>query len=172
MKTLQVNLQVQADIAAAQRNIQSLAQLLNQIGNKSIAVDSGPLREAQEAAQQLQVHLQNAVNVNTGKLNLNALNTSLKQSGTSLNQLAMNLQNAGTKGQQAFLKLAQAVSSAEVPMYKMNSHLKKIVVTLLNTIKWQVASNLIHGVQGAFQGVVIHAKELNRALNVDELAVA
>ena len=165
MKTLQVNLQVQADIAAAQRNIQSLAQLLNQIGSKPIAVDSGPLREAQKAAQQLQVHLQNAVNVNTGKLNLNALNSSLKQSGTNLNQLAMNLQNAGTTGQQAFLKLAQAVSSAEVPMYRMNSHLRKIGVTLLNTIKWQVASNLIHGVQGAFQGVIIHAKELNRALN-------
>ena len=165
MKTLQVNLQVQADIAAAQRNLQSLAKTLNEIGNKPLSVDSGPLKEAQEAAQQLQVHLQNAVNVNTGKLNLSALNSSLKQSGTSLNQLAMNLQNAGTKGQQAFIKLAQAVSSAEVPIYQMNSHLKKIGITLLNTIKWQIASNLIHGVSGAFQGVVSHAKELNKALN-------
>ena len=164
MKTLQVNLQVQADIAAAQRNLQSLAKTLNEIGNKPLSVDSGPLKEAQEAAQQLQIHLQNAVNVNTGKLNLNALNSSLKQSGTNLNQLAMNLQSAGTKGQQAFLKLAQAVSSAEVPMYQMNSHLKKFGVTLLNTIKWQIASNLIHGVQGALQGVVNHAKELNQAL--------
>lgn len=165
MKTLQVNLQVQADIAAAQRNLQSLAKTLNEIGNKPLSVDSGPLKEAQEAAQQLQVHLQNAVNVNTGKLNLSALNSSLKQSGTSLNQLAMNLQNAGTKGQQAFMKLAQAVSSAEAPMMQMNSHLKNLGVTLLNTIKWQLASNLIHGIQGSMTEMVSHAKELNKALN-------
>lgn len=165
MKKIQVNLQVQADIAAAQRNIQSLAQLLNQIGSKPISVDSGPLREAQEAAQQLQVHLQNAVNVNTGKLNLVALNTSLKQSGASLVDLTKKLQYAGTEGQQAFVKVAKTVASAEAPIYQMNSTLKKLGVTLLNTVKWQISSSVIHGISGAIGDVIHNAKDLNKAFN-------
>jgi hypothetical protein len=37
------------------------------------------------------MHLTAATNVNTGKLDLNALNKSLKSSGTDLQTLAMNL---------------------------------------------------------------------------------
>jgi hypothetical protein len=41
------------------------------------------------------VHLQNAMNVDTGKLDLHKLNTSLKQSNTSLTTLAKNLLATG-----------------------------------------------------------------------------
>jgi hypothetical protein len=50
-------------------------------------------------------------------------------------------------------------------MTRINAGLKNFGVTLLNTIKWQLASNLIHGVQGALTGAVSHAKELNSALS-------
>jgi hypothetical protein len=44
------------------------------------------------------VHLQNALNVNTGKLDLTKLNTSLRSAGTSLKQLTSSLTAAGPAG--------------------------------------------------------------------------
>lgn len=160
-----MNLQVKADTAAAQQNLQQLGSLLQEISSSKINLDSGPISQAAQSAQQLQVHLQNAVNVNTGKIDLNKLDASLKASNTNLLTLTTNLQKAGPAGQQAFLKVAQAVSQAEAPLIRVNDKLKNFGVTLLNTIKWQLASNLIHGVQGAIEGAVSHAKDLNSALN-------
>jgi hypothetical protein len=42
------------------------------------------------------MHLNNAMNVNTGNLDLNKLNSSLSSAGTSLGALSANLLNAGT----------------------------------------------------------------------------
>lgn len=165
-KQLKVNLLFQADTTAAINNMQQLGMLLNQISTKTtIGVDGGQLQQAVTSAQQLQIHLQNAVNVNTGKLDLNKLNSSLKKSGQTLQSLTSNLQAAGPTGQQAFLKVATAVASAEAPMLRVNQRLKDFGVTLANTIKWQIASTAIHGISGMLSSAVSHAEDLNKALN-------
>lgn len=165
-KQLKVNLLFQADTTAAINNMQQLGMLLNQISTKTtIGVDGGALQQAVTSAQQLQIHLQNAVNVNTGKLDLNKLNSSLKKSGQTLQTLTSNLQAAGPTGQQAFLKVATAVASAETPMIRVNQRLKDFGVTLANTVKWQIASTAIHGISGMLSSAVSHAEDLNKALN-------
>lgn len=161
-----VNLLFQAETSSAINNIQQLSQLLNKIATKTtVGVDTGSLQGAVSAAQQLSIHLQNAVNVNTGKLNLSALNSSLKASGTTLNELVVKLQAAGPAGQQAFMKVANAVAQAEVPMIRVNARLKEFGVTMANTIKWQVASTAVHKMSSLFQSAVSHAEDLNVALN-------
>lgn len=165
-KQLKVNLLFQADTNAAVNNIQSLGALLNKISTKTtVGVDDGSLQRAVASAQQLQIHLQNAVNVDTGKLDLNKLNSSLKKSGQTLQTLTSNLQAAGPAGQQAFLKVATAVASAETPMIRVNQRLKDFGITLANTVKWQIASTAIHGISGMLTSAVSHAEDLNRALN-------
>lgn len=160
-----VNLIFETNTSQAVSNIQQLNTLLSQIGqNTKIGVDGGALQQAAQSARELQMHLTAATNVNTGKLDLNVLNKSLKSSGANLQTLAMNLQGAGPMGEQAFLKLANAVSHAEVPMVRMNKTIQNFMTTLANTAKWQVASSMIHGVIGAFQNAVGHAKNLNKAL--------
>lgn len=147
-------------------NIKSLSSLLQQIStNTRIGIDSGPIQQAVTAAQQLQVHLNEAVNVNTGKLNLTQLNHSLSTSGTSLQQLASQLQGAGEIGQQAFLKLATAIAHAEAPIRQTNAALHNLGITLINTIKWQLSSSMIHGVINSFNSAIKHAQSLNNALN-------
>ena len=164
--TMKIDLIFQANTQAALNNIQQLNNLLNQIStNTTIGVNGGSLDKAVQSAQQLQTHLAQAVNVDTGKLDLNKLNSSLKQSGTNLQTLVTNLQGVGTQGQQAFVKLANSIASAQTPMLQVNQKLKEFGTTLLNTVKWQVASSMIHGVQGAIQGAVSYAKDLNTALN-------
>lgn len=163
---INVNINFKANTEAAKNNINALQTLLNQITQtKNIGLDSSALGQAKASAQELQMHLQNAVNVNTGKLDLGRFNASLKAAGSDLNTLSANLRNIGPVGQQAFMKLARAIASAQTPMLNVSNAIAQFGKTLINTVKWQLASNLIHGVQGALQAAVSHAKDLNSALN-------
>ena len=165
-RQLQVNLLFQANTQAAINNIQQLSATLNQIGTKTtIGVDGGALQRASQSAQELQMHLSQAVNVNTGKLDLTKFNASLNQSKTSLQTHINNLQAVGPTGQQAFLKLATAIASAEAPMLRVNQRLRDFGTTLLNTVKWQLASTAIHSVGSMLSSAVSHAEDLNKALN-------
>ena len=163
---INVNINFKANTEAAKNNINSLQSLLTQITQtKNIGLDSSALGQAKASAQELQMHLENAVNVNTGKLDLGKFNASLKAAGSDLTILSANLRNVGPVGQQAFIKLARAIASAQTPMLNVSNAIAEFGKTLANTVKWQLASNLIHGIQGALQAAVSHAKDLNSALN-------
>ena len=162
---IEVNLLFNAQTASAVSNMQQLGQLLNQIATKTqIGIDGGSLHQAVQSAQQLQIHLQNALNQDTGKLDLSKLNTSLKQSGLSLQNLMVNLQNAGPVGQQAFMRVANAIATAERTTISFGSKLSALGKTLGNTIKWQISSSAIHAAMGAVSSAVNHMKDLDRAL--------
>ena len=71
-KQLNVNLKVSADTSTAQQALHKLSQSLSAIQNSSSnAFSNLGLENAKMAAKDLQMHLQNAVNVDTGKLDLN-----------------------------------------------------------------------------------------------------
>jgi hypothetical protein len=50
-------------------------------------------------------------------------------------------------------------------MVKLNKTLQGFLTTLANTAKWQLSSSIMHGVVGAMQNAVGHAKTLNAAFN-------
>ena len=165
-RQVKVNLLFQANTDAALANLTKLSNSLLKISQgTTVGIESGQLSQAAAAAQQLQMHLQNAVNVDTGKLDLQKLDASLKSSGTNLQTLTAQLQGVGATGQQAFMQIATAIASAEAPTLKLNKRLAEMGQTLLNTAKWQIASSLIHGVAGAMSSAVQHAEDLNDALN-------
>lgn len=169
-KQLYVNLDVRANTQQAKNEFQSLQKSLsdiivqtNKISNTSI--DSTSLRQASSAAQELQRHLSNAVNIDTGKLDLNKLNTSLKQSKTNIGELSGKLLSVGSSGEQAFVKLAQSVASAERPIVSLGSRVNGLLTTLKNTARWQISSSILHGFMGAIQSAYGYAQDLNRSLN-------
>ena len=166
MSQIKINLLFDANTTAAQNNIKQLSTSLHQIttGTK-IGIDNGPLQTAVQSAQQLQVHLQNAMNVDTGKLDLHKLNTSLKQSNTSLTTLAKNLLATGQQGQQAFVQLANSIAMAQTPALNFGSTISGLMTTLGNTVKWSIASKGIQAVSSGISGAIKHAQDLNTALN-------
>lgn len=163
-RNVKVNLMFQADTTLAQQNIQQLSGLLNQISNAKIGFDSGGIQQAAQDAKQLQVHLQNALNQDTGKIDLSKLNASLKASNTSLTQLTGSLASCGPVGQQAFAKVAMAISQAEAPMFRLSAKTRDLLNTLGNTAKWQIASTAIHGITGAISESIQYVEKFDRAL--------
>ena len=162
----QFTLQFNADTTQAKKALQDLNNSLNAM-MKIQHFDSGlhqDITEAAQAAKILQQELQKAVDVNTGKLNVSDFARGLSQAGTSLNELSNKLLQAGQTGQMAFNHLAQSIVAAEVPMKKMNATLSNALTTLKNTIKWEISSTFVHGLESAFSGAVSYAKNLNTSL--------
>ena len=169
MAQVNVNLAFNADTGKAKTQIMELQSLLSKIaytgatgGTDKLQTD---LHAASEAAKELQFHLNNAFNVSTGNFDLSMLDRSLKTSGTNIQKLSMNLLNAGATGQQAFVKLAQSISLADQPMFRISNRMKEFAVTMKNTVKWQLSSSTLHGFMGAVQSAYGYAQDLNESLN-------
>lgn len=173
-KQLNVSLSFTADANAAKREIQSLQQALNNlakfgttglpIGNEVLKLNED-LREGMHAAAELQAKLESAVNVKTGKLDLNKFNSSLKQGKTSLQDYAISLSKLGEQGVEAFNQVANAIVHAEAPIFRVNSKIKELGVSLANTARWQLSSSIVHGLIGGMQKAYYYAQSLNRSLN-------
>lgn len=165
--SVKVNLQFAADTTSVTKQLNQLYTQLQHIqnvdffGNKMDA----DLTKAAEAAKVLQQCLQNAVNVDTGKLDLNKFNSSLQSAGTNVASLGSKLLNAGTNGTAAFTSLARSIASAEVPIKRINSTLSNVMTTLKNTVKWELSSSLIHGLESSFSSAISYVEHLNSALN-------
>ncbi len=163
---IRVNLMFDANTTAAKSNIQQLATLLQQIATpKTVTVNGGAIQQAAQAAQSLQMHLQNAMNVNTGKLDLTKLNFSLKQAGLSLNDLSVKLVASGTQGQQAFIKLANSIAQAGAPAAQLNATVTQFLKTMSSAMMWNVAYGALQTVTDSMRDAVNYAKDLNGALN-------
>ena len=168
-KQLNVDMRFNADTSQAKRAIQDLQNSLSTIakmpGNASNLFDDTEIKKASKAALELQGHLQKAVNINTGKLDLSRFASSLKTSNKDLSIYANTLLNTGKQGQQAFLQLAQAIATADTPVTRINAKLADLGVTLKNTVKWQISSSVLHGFMGAIQSAYGYAQDLNESLN-------
>ena len=69
-KQLNIDLNLRANTTQAKQALQQLNTSLNQIVNqRTIIINDAGLQKAQQAAMDLQRHLEAAVNVNTGKYN-------------------------------------------------------------------------------------------------------
>ena len=169
-----VNMRFTADTGSAKQQLRDLQSsidtLMNQVATKNIKffdvnATKKEIDEASAAVQELKIALDQATNVNTGRLDLSKFSKSLSQSGYTLQDFATHLENLGPTGDKAFVQLAQSVINAEVPLKRTNALLDNFKKTLANTAKWQISSNLMHGVQGSIQRAYYYAEDLNRSLN-------
>jgi len=156
-KQLNVSLNVVANTEQAKREMKALSDQLNKIGNTSF-MDKGAGKEfvdsinrAKQSAAELQIALRSAFNESTGKIDFTKFESSLKRSGKTLEIYGKELAALGPEGQQAFLKITQAVAQSEVPIIRVSNLLKQLGTTLANTARWQISSSVLHGFMGAVQ---------------------
>lgn len=169
-KEYTVNLAFTADTGTARSQLQELQNSLTRLVNTSTKQSTGlgltkELNDATTAAAELKIHLDQAVNVNTGNLDFSKLSESLKRSGKSLSVYGEQLQKLGPDGQKAFSQLAQSITNAEIPIKRSNAAVQELWVSLKNTARWQMSSSMLHGFMGAIQSAYGYAKNLNESLN-------
>ena len=168
-KQLNVSLGFTADTSQAKAQLQDLQ---NQLSKLALTTGTGQklgftkeIQEATTAAAQLQVQLKNAMNVNTGTLDLGKFSEAMNKSGMSLAKYQQQLSNLGPEGDKAFAQLAQSITNAEIPLKRASSLTTELWTTLKNTARWQLSSSMLHGFMGTLQSAYGYAKDLNESLN-------
>ena len=168
-KTIRVNLAFGADTKAAKQQIQQLQQSLSQLASQPIGAGMGKaytqeLHNAKNAAIELKIALNNAVNVNTGKLNFNKFSQELKQNKMTLTDYAAQLAKLGPQGAESFMQLTRAIASSQTPLLQLEGQMAKLGQTMANTIRWQITSSITTGLMSAFSSVIQYSEELNESL--------
>ena len=158
--------------ADTQQARQQLQQLQNQLDNlmKSTANNTSQmplnkeLKEALNAAAQLKVALQAAVNVDTGNLDLSKFSAQLRQSGVQLQDYAKHFLNLGPEGEKAFMNLTKSIVTAEVPLKRSVKLFDELWTTMKNTARWELSSRVLHGFESALSNAYRYSQDLNKSL--------
>ena len=167
-KRLEVTLAFSADTRNAQSQLRNLQSELNKLSQKPININDSNfegLKAASLAAGELQVHLKNAINQDTGKLDFTKLNKSLKEGGTSIESYADALLKGGEQGKRVFNELADAISFSEIPLKKTNKLLSETWKELKNAAKWQISSRVVDAFASGIRNAYDYAQDLNESLN-------
>ena len=161
-----VSLIFEANASQAKNEINSLVQSLQKIQSMPRSlIDPTGIKEAGKAAMELQGHIQKAVNVDTGKLDLSRFATSLASSGKSLDHYRDTLTRIGPEGSTAFRSVLSSINSAEVSTVRLTKGMRDFLTTMKNTAKWQISSSIMHGFIGGLQSAWSYAQSLDRSLN-------
>lgn len=169
-RTVRVNLDFTATTSQAEAALSRLSTNLRNISSQT-NLDTGGLRlqeqlnTASVAAIKLRENLQNAINIDTGRLDLSKFNHEMKKSGMSLKQYRDALVSLGPTGQAAFMDLSKAILASETPLKQTNVLVDKLWGSLKRTAGWQLSSTAIHSFIGAIQTAYNYAQDLNKSLN-------
>lgn len=156
---------IQADIAEFQKAVKEAAASLKELENDSRRMPRQKMQEVALAAKDLAGYLEKAVNQDTGKLDLIAFNNSLKRSNKSLEDYKNKLVSFGPAGEEAFLKVATAITKAEMPLKRSNKLLDSLWTTMKNTMRWQITTSMLHGFIGSLETAYGYSKNLDASLN-------
>lgn len=171
---MEIQLNFVANTSAAKANIENLQQSLAKLSagqlNKGLFgnATTEQIQQASMAAQELKIHLQNATNINTGKLNLTAFQTSLKNAGTSAKELSSALLQGGAMGTQAFAQLATAIAQADsnvLAFTKTSAKSSMLFKSLTTAFTNQLTSKLFTQLVSGLNSAVSYAERLDSSLN-------
>ena len=171
---MEIQLNFVANTSAAKANIENLQQSLAKLSagqlNKGLFgnATTEQIQQASMAAQELKIHLQNATDINTGKLNLTAFQTSLKNAGTSAKELSSALLQGGTMGTQAFAQLATAIAQADsnvLALTKTSAKSNMLFKSLATAMTNQLTSKMFTEIVGSLNSAVSYAERLDSSLN-------
>ena len=168
-KTIQVNLQFNANTANAKSAVQQLQNQLTTLSQQSTLSNplgiTPQLQQAEQSAMRLKIALNNAFNQDTGKLNLNKFQAELKSSGMSLKTLAADMRALGPAGIQAFSQLTQQIVAADTRMFSLQGKAKALVDQFGSAMKWTIAYGAINKMTQSISNAVNYVKELDTSLN-------
>ena len=123
------------------------------------------LRQASDAAKQLEQILNESWNPKMDQLDLSKLNEGIKSTFGSVTQLRQSLEQSGEVGAAAYQKVASSVLNTNLNLKQSHKLLDQMAETMGNTIKWGIASSIMNRMSGTIQEAIGFTKSLDRSLN-------
>ena len=122
------------------------------------------LKKIQGEISQVEKALNKAFNPTLNTTNLNTFYNELSKSGIQINKLSKDMAQLGPQGSSAFNRMATEVLTTNLQLKQTHSLIDSMGKTMINTVKWGIASSIMNtftqSVQGAFQYVQSLEKSL------------
>lgn len=122
------------------------------------------LDRVKETAQKVESILGRAFNPTLNTTNISTFNNELKKSNLTIEQIKSDFSQFGKEGQLAFSRMASSLLTTNLKLKQTNSLIDSMGKTMINTVKWGIASSIMNtftqNVQGAFQ----YVQSLERSL--------
>ena len=114
---------------------------------------------------QMQTAFNSAFNTQLGTLNISKFNQALESSKIPLSQIQADFYKLGSAGQNAFRSIAAQALSTNMQLKQSHTFLTSMADTLVNTMKWGVASSAINTVANSVRKAYDYTKQLDKSLN-------
>ena len=164
MPNISFNLKFNSDTAQARADLNSLRRQLEDIISDPIRLGDIDTRQGIEAAQTIKNALDDAFNVDTGRLDLTAFNRAIQNSGRTLSELTSDLQSLGPVGTNAFMALSKSISNAEMPLRRTSQLFDELWQSMQNAAKWNISTTVLNSFTGAIQSAYEYSKDLDESL--------
>ena len=123
------------------------------------------LKEAKEAAFQLEDILDRSWNNKLNQLDLSKVNTGIKNTYGSVENLQKALSKSGNVGATAYNNFALSVLNTNVQLKQANETLNKMAITFKNTVRFGISSSVFNNLTGSIEKAYNYTKQLDTSLN-------
>ena len=162
------NIKFGIDFEANQASLNKLKKSLQDLQkikfNESFNGNRQEFNEVKARITEIQNLMKTAFNPTLNTSNITAFKNELEKSGMSLKQIQSDFSRFGSTGDRAFNQLTTSVLTTNLKLKQTNSLIDSMGKTMVNTVKWGVASSVMNtftqSVQGAFQYVQSLEKSL------------
>lgn len=154
---------------AIKRSLEEIRNVTQQDISKSMGVDTTTAQKNLQAARKeaiaVETAFRKAFNQKLNTVNIDKFNQSLTQSNTNLKQVYENYSKIGAAGQNAFRTLINQMTNSNFQLKETSSLIKEMGTTLMNTVKWNIASSAVNSITGSVQQAYGYVKNLDSSLN-------
>lgn len=161
------NIKFGIDFEANQASLNKLKKSLQDLQKIKLGDFKGSkeeLQRIQKEALQVEKALNRAFNPTLKTTNVSAFKTELEKSGITIKQLSTDMASLGPAGVKAFGLMSTEILTTNLQLKETNSLVDSMGRTMINTVKWGIASSIMNtftqSVQGAFQYVQSLEKSL------------
>lgn len=125
----------------------------------------GSLDRIKTTAATVEKALNKAFNPKLNTLSVQTFNKELKNSNLTLDNIYKDFSQLGSQGERAFRNLTTQILTTNRQLRETNHFIDSLGDTLMNTIKWQIATNAVNAITGSVNRAYGYVKSLDSSLN-------
>lgn len=151
----------------AKKSLQEIANLSARTYSGETDFDKvrGSLTQIRSTASTVEKALTKAFNPKLNSLSIQTFNKELKSSNLTLNSIYKDFSKLGSQGEKAFRDLTSQVLTTNRQLKETGHFIDSLGETLMNTVKWQIATNAVNTITGSVSRAYGYVKSLDSSLN-------
>lgn len=161
------NIKFGIDFEANQASLNKLKKSLQDLQKIKLGDFKGSkeeLQRIQKQASQVEKALNRAFNPTLKTTNVSAFKTELEKSGITIKQLSTDMASLGPAGVKAFGLMSTEILTTNLQLKETNSLVDSMGKTMINTVKWGIASSVMNTFTQSVQSAFQYVQSLERSL--------